>query len=60
MVGGVIMVVRSGVTSRFLVERLLRDVPNVVGVVLNDYAIRALPSYYTAYGPAEMEGAATA
>lgn len=46
LVDGVVMVVRSGATPRPLVESLIRQVPNVVGVVLNDVAPRHFPSYY--------------
>ena len=58
LVDGVVMVVRSGITPRALVGSLLRQAPNVVGVVLNDVDPRHFPAYYYAYGE-EMEHAAS-
>jgi Mrp family chromosome partitioning ATPase len=50
MVDGVVLVVRSGVTPRDLVQRVLAQTPNVVGLVLNGYDLRQLPSSYADYG----------
>ena len=50
MVDGVVLVVRSGATPRDLVQRVLAQTPNVVGVVLNGYDLRQLPSSYADYG----------
>jgi capsular exopolysaccharide synthesis family protein len=50
LVDGVVMVVRSGTTPRALVGSLLRQVPNIVGVVLNNVDAWNFPAYYYAYG----------
>jgi polysaccharide biosynthesis transport protein len=50
MVDGVVLVVRSGATPRDVVQRVLAQTPNVVGVVLNGYDLRQLPSSYADYG----------
>jgi Mrp family chromosome partitioning ATPase len=47
--GGIVMVVRGGVTPREVLRRLLGHMPNVVGVVLNDLDSSQLPSYYHDY-----------
>jgi Mrp family chromosome partitioning ATPase len=49
LVGGVIMVMRSGVTPRAVVGRLLRQVPNLAGVVLNEFDVRDFPTDYHAF-----------
>jgi capsular exopolysaccharide synthesis family protein len=46
LVDGVIFVIRSGATPRDMVDRVLRQVPNLVGVVLNDLDSSHLPAYY--------------
>jgi Mrp family chromosome partitioning ATPase len=48
-VDGVIVVVRSRVTPRALVDRIPRAVPNVIGVVVNDLRKDSLPGYYADY-----------
>ena len=58
LVDGLVIVVRSGTTPRALVGSLLRQAPNVVGVVLNDVDFRHFPAYYYAYGE-QMEHAAS-
>lgn len=49
LVDGVVMVVRSGTTPRPIVGALVQQVPNVVGMVLNDVALREFASYYHSY-----------
>jgi polysaccharide biosynthesis transport protein len=49
LVGGVLMVMRSGVTPRAVVGRLLRQVPNLAGVVLNELDVRDFPADYHAF-----------
>jgi Mrp family chromosome partitioning ATPase len=49
LVDGVIMVMRSGVTPRSVVGRLLRQVPNLAGVVLNELDVRDFPADYHAF-----------
>jgi succinoglycan biosynthesis transport protein ExoP len=52
VVDGVVLVVRSGATSRELVRRVLAQTTKVVGVVLNGYDLRQLPASYADYGEA--------
>jgi len=59
LVDSVVMVVRSGITPRALVGSLLRQAPNVVGVVLNDVDPRHFPAYYYAYGEEMAHAAST-
>jgi polysaccharide biosynthesis transport protein len=47
---GVLLVVRSGSTSRDLVRRFVAQIPNLVGIVLNQFDARQLPAYYSDYG----------
>jgi capsular exopolysaccharide synthesis family protein len=54
-VDGVVIVTRSGSTPRGLVQRMLAQIPNVIGVVLNDLDLRRFPSYYRAYGSAYVD-----
>jgi capsular exopolysaccharide synthesis family protein len=49
LVDGVVMVVRSGTTPEPLVRTLIRRLPNMVGLVLNDVDHRRFPAYYYAY-----------
>lgn len=49
-VEGVLLVVRSGSTSRELVRRSIAQTPNLVGVVLNRIDPKRLPEYYSDYG----------
>ena len=54
MVDGVIVVVRSGSTPRAALGRLVGQVPNLLGVVLNRLDIRQFaPSYYADRAPGE-------
>lgn len=46
LVDAVILVVRSGATSRDHVRAVVRQTPNVMGVVLNDLGMREFASYY--------------
>src|SRR5690606_17886328 len=54
-VDGVVVVIRSQSTPRMLVDRIPRDVPNLMGVVVNDLAKNSLPDYFgdyfAEYGP---------
>lgn len=50
---GVVLVVRSGVTPRALLRRVLQQAPNLIGVVLNDLDLHRLPSYYGRYATDE-------
>jgi polysaccharide biosynthesis transport protein len=50
MVDGVLLVVRSGATSREVVNRLVGQTPNLVGIILNQLSLRRLPQYYAEYG----------
>lgn len=52
LVDGVVMVLRSGSTPRALVPQLVRQVPNLVGIVLNDVDPEHFPDYYYSYGEA--------
>ncbi|HEX6070134.1 MAG TPA: polysaccharide biosynthesis tyrosine autokinase [Longimicrobiaceae bacterium] len=56
LVGGVVFVIRSGATPRDQIARVLRQVPNLVGVVLNDLDAWHFPPYYEP-GP-ELDGVA--
>jgi capsular exopolysaccharide synthesis family protein len=49
-VGGTLLVVRSGATARDLVRRTISQIPNLVGIVLNDLDPRQFPAYYREYG----------
>lgn len=49
MVDGVVLVVRKGVATREVVQQLVGQVENLVGVVLNDMDMRSLPAYYREY-----------
>ena len=51
LVDGVIVVIRSGLTPRDVVGRLLSQVPNLAGVVLNHLDLRYFPAAYYSYGP---------
>lgn len=44
---GVLLVVRSGATSREAVRRHIAQTPNLVGVILNQLSLKRLPPYYT-------------
>lgn len=46
---GVVMVIRTGMTSRAAVERARGAVTNLVGVIINDVDYQLLPSYYMSY-----------
>jgi polysaccharide biosynthesis transport protein len=46
LVDAVILVVRSGATPRDQLRMVLRQTPNVMGVVLNDLNVRDFGSYY--------------
>jgi Mrp family chromosome partitioning ATPase len=48
LVDGVVVVVRSGTTPREILGRVLRQVPNLMGVVLNGVEQRHFPAYYRA------------
>jgi succinoglycan biosynthesis transport protein ExoP len=48
-VDGVLLVVRSGSTSRDVVRRLVAQTPNLIGIVLNQLSLKKLPAYYAAY-----------
>ena len=43
---GVVLVMRSGVTPREAARRMLQEIPNPIGVVLNDLSSDHLPGYY--------------
>jgi polysaccharide biosynthesis transport protein len=49
---GVLLVVRSGSTSRELVRRFVAQTPNLVGLVLNQFDATQLPAYYSNYDEA--------
>jgi capsular exopolysaccharide synthesis family protein len=49
IVDGVILVVRSGVATREVVQQLIGEVDNLIGVVLNEMDPRLLPAYYRDY-----------
>jgi polysaccharide biosynthesis transport protein len=51
LVDGVVVVVRSGTTPREILGRVLRQVPNLTGVVLNGVEQRHFPAYYRADVP---------
>lgn len=51
IVDGVIVVIRSGSTPRATLDRLLRRVPNLAGVVLNGLDARLFSASYYSYGP---------
>jgi polysaccharide biosynthesis transport protein len=57
-VDGVVVVIRSGITSRGLLQRTIAQIPNVIGVVLNDLDLRRFPSYYRPYGHAHAGASA--
>lgn len=46
---GIVVVVRNGVTPRELLKRILRQTPNVVGLVMNDLHASLFANYYQAY-----------
>ena len=46
LVEGVVVVVRTGTTPREILGRVLRHVPNLMGVVLNGVEQRHFPPYY--------------
>jgi polysaccharide biosynthesis transport protein len=48
-VEGVLLVVRSGSTSRDVVRKLVAQTPNLIGIVLNQLSPEKLPAYYSAY-----------
>ncbi|HUF76933.1 MAG TPA: polysaccharide biosynthesis tyrosine autokinase [Longimicrobiales bacterium] len=56
LVDGTVVVVRSRVTPRALVDRIPRAVPNVIGVVVNDLRKDSLPDYYSDYFAEYGEG----
>lgn len=59
-VDGVVVVVRSGSTPRSLVNRIPQEVPNLMGLVMNDLQKNSMPDfrdYFAEYG--EVSGDAT-
>jgi polysaccharide biosynthesis transport protein len=52
-VDGVVVVIRSGSTPRGLLQNMVAQIPNLLGVVLNDLNVRRFPDYYRPYGSAE-------
>jgi len=48
-VDGMVVVVRSRETPRVLVNRIPHEVPNVIGVVVNDLQTNTLPDYFREY-----------
>jgi capsular exopolysaccharide synthesis family protein len=46
IVDGTVLVVRSGMTPRDVVQRAVAQCSNVVGIVLNDVNVEEFPSYY--------------
>jgi polysaccharide biosynthesis transport protein len=46
LVGGTVVVIRSGVTSREVVGKVLRQIPNLMGVVLNGLERTSFPASY--------------
>jgi succinoglycan biosynthesis transport protein ExoP len=46
LVAGVVVVVRSGITPRETIGRVLRQIPNLMGVVLNGLDRQRFPAYY--------------
>lgn len=50
---GVLLVVRSGSTSRDLVRSVIAHTPNLVGIILNQLSPKSLPAYYGEYGSAQ-------
>jgi polysaccharide biosynthesis transport protein len=62
VVDGVVAVVRSRTTPRALVARLPQDVPNLMGVVVNDLQKGSMPDfgdYFAEYGEASEEASTT-
>src|SRR5690606_31607569 len=58
VVDGVVAVVRSRTTPRALVARLPQEVPNLLGIVVNDLQKGSMPDfgdYFAEYGEAEEE-----
>jgi Mrp family chromosome partitioning ATPase len=52
-VDGVVVVVRSGSTPRALVDRIPQEVPNLMGLVVNDLQKNSMPDfrdYFAEYG----------
>jgi capsular exopolysaccharide synthesis family protein len=49
-VTGVLLVVRSGSTPRDLLRQMIGQIPNLMGVVLNDLNPNQFPAYYREYG----------
>ena len=59
-VDGLVVVVRSRETPRTLVNRIPQEVPNVIGVVVNDLQASTLPDYFREYfDPYGDQGSAT-
>jgi succinoglycan biosynthesis transport protein ExoP len=46
LVAGVVVVIRSGITPREIIGRVLRQIPNLMGVVLNGLDRHRFPAYY--------------
>lgn len=57
LIDGVIMVLRSRTTPRDAAQRALKQVPNLLGVVLNDLDARQFQAYYQDYQSAPDETA---
>ena len=53
VVDGTVLVVRSGMTPRDVVQRALAQCPSIIGIVLNDVDIGEFPAYYRSYGGPE-------
>jgi Mrp family chromosome partitioning ATPase len=51
IVDGTVLVVRSGMTPRDVIQRALAQCSNVIGIVLNDVNMGEFPAYYSSpYG----------
>jgi Mrp family chromosome partitioning ATPase len=55
MVDGLVVVVRSKETPRALVNRIPEEIPNVIGLVVNDLDSGTLPDYFRDYFEAYEE-----
>jgi polysaccharide biosynthesis transport protein len=56
LVEATVLVIRSGLTPRDAARQAMKQVPNLIGVVLNDLNLRHLPAYYQDYASATVDG----
>jgi hypothetical protein len=52
----VLLVIRTGTTPRDLLRRMIAQIPNLIGIVLNDLNANQFPAYYREYGSQEYFG----